>query len=75
MSVLANAFLPAILPRLTSLLLSILRLLRLNKLDLAPRFVNTLYIYIYNFFYLYCIILRTILRIQPLGYSAIVLYI
>ena len=44
MSVLANASPPAILPGLISLLLSILRLLRLNKLDSAPRFVNTFYI-------------------------------
>ena len=28
----------------------------------------------YFFFYIRCIILRTILRMQPLGYSAIVLY-
>ena len=38
MAILANASLPTILPRLISLL-------RLNKLDLAPRFINTFFIY------------------------------
>ena len=52
MSVLVNTSPPIILPRLISLLLSILYLLCLNKLNLAPRFVNTFYIYIYIIFFL-----------------------
>jgi hypothetical protein len=31
--------------------------------------------FIFYFFYIRCIILRTILHMQPLGYGAIVLYI
>ena len=31
-------------------------------------------IFFFFFFYIHCIILRTILRMQPLGYGAIVLY-
>ena len=38
MAILVNASLPTILPRLISLL-------RLNKLDLVPRFINTFFIY------------------------------
>ena len=38
MAILVNASLPAIPPRLISLL-------RLNKLDLALRFINTFFIY------------------------------
>jgi len=73
MIILVNASLPTILLRLISLLLSLLYLLYLNKLDSTPKFINTLYIYIYiNIYY---IILCIILYIQPLGYSAIVLYI
>jgi hypothetical protein len=32
------------------------------------------FFFFFFFFYIHCIILRTILRMQPLGYGAIVLY-
>ena len=47
-----------------------------ENIIILPRFKERyfFYFFIFIFFYIRCIILRTILRMQPLSYGVIVLY-
>jgi len=50
----------------------VLKLLKRKGRGIYKRVKYTIFLFL--FFYIRCIILRTILRMQPLGYGAIVLY-